>query len=339
MTYIHERSGWPALRWDSASLSAPLASVRHELGRLLGRMEGLGFELRAEANLAALTREVVTTAAIEGQHLAPDEVRSSLARQLGLDAGGLPRAGRVVEGIVEVMLDATRNFHAPLTVERLWAWHTALFPDGRSGLTPLTVGAWRRAATEPMQVVSGPVGRERVHFQAPAADRLAREMSRFLKWFENGSETDPVLKAGVAHLYFVTIHPFEDGNGRLARAIAELALARADGVGERYYSMSSQLEAERKDYYAVLESAQRGGVDVSDWLAWFLGCLQRAVARSGDLLEAVYRKAEVWRQLQGQPVNERQQLVLNRLLDGFEGKLTTSKYAKLAKCSTDTAHL
>jgi Fic family protein len=337
MIYIHERSAWPKLRWQSARLAAPLAGVRHDLGRLLGRMEALGFELRAEANLSALSREILATSAIEGERHDPAEVRSSLARRLCLDAAGLPPAGRAVEGIVEVMLDATRNFRQPLTVERLWAWHAALFPTGRSGMTRIAVGAWRREEQEPMQVVSGPLGRERVHFEAPAAHRIDAEIAKFLEWFEVHDHVDPVLKAGLAHFHFVTIHPFEDGNGRIARAVAELALARADGIGERYFSMSAQIVAERKDYYDALEAAQRGGLDLTPWLAWFLGCLQRAVARSDELLAAVYRKAAVWRRLQGQPVNARQRLVVNRLLDDFEGKLTTSKYAQLAKCSSDTA--
>lgn len=337
MTLVHELPGWPALSWRPAALAPALAAVRLDLGRQLGRMEGLGPELRADASLLALEREILTTSAIEGERLDPAEVRSSLARRLGLDAGGLPRAGRAVEGLVEIMLDATRNFRAPLTAERLWAWHAALFPTGRSGLTPIPVGAWRRPESDPMQVVSGAVGRERVHFVAPAARRLDREVAEFLAWFENDRACDPLLKAGLAHLHFVTIHPFADGNGRIARAVAELALARADGARERSFSMSSQIEAERKDYYAALESAQRGGLDVTAWLAWFLGCLQRAIARSDDLLAAVYRKAEVWRRLQGRPVNARQRAVLDRLLDGFQGHLTTSKYATFAKCSTDTA--
>ena len=309
MTYIHELSGWPALSWQPALLAPALAETRLDLGRLLGRMEALGPELRAEASLNALEREILTTSAIEGERLDAAEVRSSLARRLGLDAADLPPASRAVEGIVEIMLDATRNFRAPLTVERLCAWHAALFP----------------------------IGRERVHFETPAAARLDHEIARFLTWFEHHGNCDPILKAGLAHFHFVTIHPFEDGNGRIARAVAELALARADGAGERYFSMSSQIEAERKDYYDQLESAQRGGLDVTAWLAWFLGCLQRAVAQSDELLAAVYRKAEVWRRLQGCPVNARQRVVVNRLLDDFRGHLTTSKYAMLAKCSTDTA--
>lgn len=337
MVFIHERPGWPTLRWNTAQLATPLAEVRHDLGRLLGRMETLGFELRAEANLSALSREILATSAVEGERHDPAEVRSSLARRLGLDTAGLPPAGREVEGIVEVMLDATRNFRAPLTVERLWSWHAALFPSGRSGMVRIAVGAWRREEREPMQVVSGPIGRERVHFEAPAARRLAKEVPHFLAWFEREDEVDPVLKAGVAHFHFVTLHPFEDGNGRIARAVAEMALTRADGVGERYYSMSSQIVVERKAYYDALEAAQRGGLDVSAWLAWFLACLRRAVARSDQLLEAVYRKAEVWHRLQGRPIHARQRLVLNRLLDDFHGHLTTSKYAALASCSADTA--
>lgn len=337
MTYLHELPGWPVLGWQPEPLAAPLAAARLDLGRLLGRMEALGFELRTDASLLALQREILTTSAIEGERLDPEEVRSSLARRLGLDAAGLPPAGRAVEGIVEVMLDATRNFRAPLTADRLHAWHAALFPTGRSGMTPIAVGAWRRPESDPMQVVSGPVGRERVHFVAPAARRVGREVAKFLTWFERERDCDPLLKAGIAHLHFVTIHPFEDGNGRIARAVAEMALARADGAGERYFSMSAQIEAERKEYYARLEAAQRGGLDVTAWLEWFLGCLRRAIERSDELLAAVYRKAGTWRRLQGRPVNARQRAMLNRLLDDFEGNLTTSKYAALAKCSSDTA--
>jgi Fic family protein len=247
MTYIHERRGWPDLAWDDTSLSAQLAAVRHRQGRLLGQMEALGFDLRAEASLAVLTSDVVTSSAIEGERLNPEEVRSSIARRLGLDAAGLPRAGRDVEGVVEMMLDATRRFGSPLTKRRLCDWHASLFPTGRSGMTRITVGAWRKEDAGPMQVVSGPYGRTRVHFEAPAADHIAPEMKRFLRWFNAPAPGDPVLRAGVAHFWFVTIHPFEDGNGRIARAIADMALARADGTQDRFYSMSSQIAAERKD--------------------------------------------------------------------------------------------
>lgn len=337
MTFIHERPGWPVFAWDSAALAAPLAEVRHRQGYLLGRMTSLGFDLRAEASLTVLTSDVVTSSAIEGERLNPDEVRSSIARRLGLDVAGLPKAGRDVECVVEMMLDATQRFEEPLTAERLFGWHAALFPTGRSGMGRITVGAWRRAEAGPMRVVSGPIGREKVHFEAPGAGRLDAEMTAFLTWFNSPSAIDPVLKAGVAHFWFVTIHPFEDGNGRIARAIADMALARADGMRERFSSMSSQIEAERREYHVRLESAQRGGLDITRWLEWFLGCLGRAVEGADVTLSAVLSKARLWQRVNRQPVNDRQRLVINRMLDGFEGFLTTSKYAKLAGCSTDTA--
>lgn len=337
MPFIHQQPAWPRFSWDSDVLVAAVAAVRHRQGKLLGKMEALGFELRAEASLTALTSEVVKSSAIEGETLNPEEVRSSIARRLGLDVAGLPRAGRDVEGVVEMMLDATQNFEAPLTSERLFGWHAALFPTGRSGMRRITVGAWRPKQAGPMQVVSGPIGRERVHFEAPSTERLESEMARFIEWFDTPPSVDPVLKAGIAHFWFVTIHPFEDGNGRIARAIADMALARADGIEERFYSMSSQLEAERKDYYLELEAAQRSGTDITRWLAWFLGCLDRAISGADQTLAPVLHKAKLWQRINRRPVNDRQRLVINRLLDGFDGFLTTSKYAKLAKCSPDTA--
>jgi len=335
--YIHEQPDWPALRWDERALATPLAAVRHRQGRLLGSLEALGFEHRSQANIEVLTSDVLKSSAIEGEILRPGEVRSSLARRLGLETAGLPRASRAVEGIVEMLLDATRNAASPLTRERLLGWHAALFPTGRSGLLRITVGAWRPREAGPMQVVSGAPGYERVHFEAPAAERLELEIQRFLDWFDAAPTHDPVLHAGLAHLWFVTIHPFEDGNGRIGRAIADQALARADGIPERFYSLSTQLEAERRSYYDELEAAQRGGLDVTRWLQWFLGCLGRAIDNSAVTLAAVVRKARLWQRLQDRPVQERQRTVLNRLLDGFEGHLTSSKYAKLANCSPDTA--
>jgi Fic family protein len=337
MIYIHQRPDWPTFTWRTESLMPVLADVRYRQGQLLGRMEALGFALRAEASLTMLTQDVVKSSAIEGEQLNPEEVRSSIARRLGLDIGGLPAAGRDVEGIVEMMLDATQGYEAPLTADRLFAWHAALFPTGRSGLRRITVGAWRPREAGAMQVVSGPYGRERVHFEATDAARLAPEMAAFLDWFNNPAVLDPVLKAGIAHLWFVTIHPFEDGNGRIARAIADLALARADGCRERFYSMSSQIEAERKDYYAELERQQRGALDITGWLRWFLDCLGRAIAAAEAALSAVLAKARLWAWINRGPINDRQRLVINRLLDGFAGHLTTAKYAKLAKCSNDTA--
>ncbi len=337
MTYIHERPGWPDFKWDSEALAGPLAAVRHKQGRHLGKMEALGFDFRAEASLTALTDEVVKTSAIEGESLNPVEVRSSIARKLGLDIAGLPKPGREVEGIVEMMLDATRNYDTPLTAERLFDWHAALFPTGRSGMGRITVGAWRTGEAGPMQVVSGPIGKERVHFEAPSAERLEREMESFLRWFNMRMPLDPVLKAGIAHFWFVTLHPFEDGNGRIARAIAEMALSQADGTKERFYSMSSRIEAERKEYYLQLESAQRGSLDITAWLAWFLACLDRTIEGADTALSSVLYKARLWQRINPTPVNERQRKVINRMLDNFKGHLTTSKYAKLAGCSNDTA--
>ena len=337
MTYIHERTDWPNFTWDSAKLSPVLAEVRHKQGRLLGKMEGLGFQLRSEASLATLTSDVVKSSAIEGEVLNPELVRSSIARRLGMDIGGAAPVNRDVEGIVEMMLDATQRFTEPLTAERLFGWHASLFPTGRSGMHKITVGAWRPAEIGAMQVVSGAIGRENVHFEAPTAEKLESEMTALIQWFESRDEMDPVLRAALAHLWFVTIHPFEDGNGRIGRAIADMALARADGTKERFYSMSSQIEAERKDYYLNLERSQRGTLDVTSWMEWFLGCLERAIAGADETLSKVLRKARIWDRVNQGLVNERQRAVINRLMDDFVGKLTSSKYAKLAKCSEDTA--
>jgi len=338
MSYIHESADWPNLRWDDAKLLPLLADVRHRQGRLLGRMEGLGFRLRAEASLTTLTADVIKSSAIEGALLDAEQVRSSIARRLGLDFGDKVQSSRDVEGVVEMMLDATQKYAEPLTAERLFGWHASLFPTGRSGMRRITVGAWRPADIGPMQVVSGEIVHERVHFEAPSADRLQHEVSVFLDWFGAANGIDPVLKAGIAHFWFVTIHPFEDGNGRISRAIADMALARAESTIERFYSMSAQIEAEKKQYYLNLEQSQKGGTDITSWLEWFLGCLGRAVAGAEDGLASVLRKAKIWELINSQsPVNERQRKVINRLLDGFEGKLSTSKYAKLAQCSGDTA--
>lgn len=338
MKYIHDQPDWPKLRWDDAGLLSLLAEIRHRQGRLLGRMEGLGFRLRAEASLTTLTADVTQSSAIEGERLDAAQVRSSIARRLGLDFGGNVKTSREVEGVVEMMLDATQKYAEPLTAERLFGWHAALFPTGRSGMRRITVGAWRPAAAGPMQVVSGPIGRERVHFEAPESKRLRREVASFLDWFENTENIDPVLKAGISHFWFVTLHPFEDGNGRISRAVADLALARADETSERFYSMSTQIEAEKKDYYLKLEQSQKGGVDITAWLEWFLACLGRAIAGAETGLAVVLKKARTWERINSRTsVNERQREVINRLLDGFEGKLSTSKYAKLVKCSGDTA--
>jgi Fic family protein len=335
--YIHERPDWPKLLWDNAKLSSLLADVRYRQGRLLGRMDGLGFQLRSEASLTTLTTEVVKTSVIEGEQLDAEAVRSSIARKLGLDVGGTSHASRNVEGIVELMLDATQKYAQRLTIDRLFDWHTALFPTGRSSIRRIVVGAWRTMDIGPMQVVSGPIGRERVHFEAPSAERIEGEMSTFLDWFNAVDGNDPVIRAGVAHFWFVTIHPFEDGNGRIARAIADMGLARAEGTADRFYSASAQIEAERKQYYLELERSQKGDVDITSWLEWFLRCLGRALAQAETDLANVLRKAKVWERANEAPVNDRQRKIINRLLDGFEGKLTTSKYARIVKSSEDTA--
>ncbi|MFM8810180.1 MAG: Fic family protein [Chthoniobacterales bacterium] len=337
MGYIHQHPNWPKFHWDSKKVLPLLSDVRHRQGRLLGAMEALGFDLRTEASLSTLTADVIKSSAIEGESLDADQVRSSIARRLGLQFGGTAVASRDVEGVVEMMLDATQNFSASLTEERLSGWHACLFPSARSGMRKITVGRWRQPESDPMQVVSGPMGRERVHFEAPAAERLGGEMGAFLEWFESDGTIDPVLKAAVAHFWFVTIHPFEDGNGRIARAIADMALARAEGTKDRFYSMSAQIEAERRDYYINLERTQRGGMDITGWILWFLGCLGRAVDGAESHLVRVLHKARIWKHLAESPVNTRQRQIINRLLDGFEGKLSSSKYAKLAKCSADTA--
>jgi Fic family protein len=336
MNYIHQLSEWPDFTWDAEAVSLPLAAVRHKQGRHLGKLESLGFNLRIEAGLTSLTHDVVQTSAIEGEKLDSAEVRSSIARKLGVDAAGLPEPGRQVEGVVDMMLDATRNFAQPLTTSRLFDWHAALFPTGRSGMYPITVGAWRGGKAGPMQVVSGPIGKERVHFQAPRSERLDDEMAKFLAWF-NTAELDPVLKAAIAHLWFVTIHPFDDGNGRIARAIADMALCRADLSKERFYSMSTAIAQERRVYYLQLESVQRGSLDVTSWLTWFLACLDRALDAADTMLEAVLYKARLWQKINAGPVNERQRKVINRMLDDWHGHMNTSKYATLATCSKDTA--
>jgi Fic family protein len=336
-TYIHERIGWPGFRWDHARISPRLVDVRHRQGRLIGRMEGLGFQLRAEAVLDSLTEEVLKSSEIEGAILDRDQVRSSIARRLGLDVGGLTPADRDVEGVVEMMLDATQGYDRPLTARRLFDWHAALFPTGRNAMSKIRVGDWRDDAKGPMQVVSGPIGKERVHYEAPAADRVRDEMKKFLEWFENDNSTDLVLKAGVAHLWFVTIHPFDDGNGRIARAIADMVLARSERSPQRFYSMSAQIRQERKSYYEILEATQKGELDITRWLDWFLECLGRAFERAETILATVLNKARFWEQFAAAELNERQREIVNRLLNGFEGKLTSSKWAKLAKCSQDTA--
>jgi Fic family protein len=335
--YIYELQDWPGFVWNREQLADILAAVRHKQGKLIGHMEALGFKLRQEAVLQTLTVDVMKSSEIEGEKLDADQVRSSIARRLGMDIGALKPADRHVEGVVEMMLDATRNYDQSLTTDRLFAWHSSLFPTGRSGMSKIRVGAWRDDSKGPMEVVSGPIGKERVHFESPKAARLDAEMQAFLEWFNKNSDLDPVLKAGLAHLWFVTIHPFDDGNGRIARAIADMTLARSENSAQRFYSMSAQIRQERAAYYDILEETQKGTMDVTPWMKWFLGCLGRAIDGAQTTLAAILDKARFWESVSDISINERQRLVLNRLLNRFEGKLTTSKYAKLAKCSQDTA--
>jgi Fic family protein len=335
--YIHQLKDWPSFTWDHRELVHPLATVRHQQGRLLGKLEGLGFQLRAEASLGNLILDVTKSSEIEGERLPMDQVRSSIARKLGMKVPGLVVTTRDVDGVVEMMLDATQKHDKPLTKDRLFGWHSALFPAGRNGLQKITVGAWRDAEGDPMQVVSGAMGKERVHFEAPEAARLEREMKSFLKWFHQEDELDSILKAAIAHLWFVTIHPFDDGNGRIARAIADMQLSRSDQSSQRFYSMSAQIQLERKTYYDLLEKTQRGTLDVTPWLLWFLNCLGRALSASSENVANVMNKAAFWETHRHATINERQRKMLNKLMEGLDGKLTSTKWAKMTKCSPDTA--
>lgn len=337
MKYLHERPDWPKFTWDQEKLAPKLAEVRHRQGRLLGRMEGLGFILRNEAVLETLTLDVLKSSEIEGEILNPEQVRSSIARRLGIEIAGAVPVDRNVDGVVEMMLDATQKFDKPLTVKRLFGWHASLFPTGHSGISKIVVGAWRTDAGGPMRVVSGPISKEKVYYEAPAAPRVDAEMAAFIAWANRKDDTDLVFRSALAHLWFVTIHPFEDGNGRIARAIADWALARSEGSPQRFYSMSTQIRAERKVYYDILESTQKSDLDVTDWMEWFLDCLGRAISGTESTLAAVFRKANFWERNEGKAIDERQKLMLNKLLDGFDGKLTSTKWAKIAKCSQDTA--
>jgi len=337
MTYIYISKDWPRFRWNAERLVPHLSATRYEQGLLLGKMKDLGYQLKSEATLAALTEEMVKSSAIEGEELSAESVRSSLARRMGLEAAGTRPADRHVECIVEMMLDATQKYAVPLTEERILGWQAALFPTGRSGMRKITAGAWRKG---PMEVVSGPEGKQKIHFEAPAAERVGSEMKKFLAWYEDsGTLVEPLIKAGLAHLYFVTIHPLEDGNGRITRAITEMSLARLENSAQRFYSMSSQIREERKSYYEILESTQKDGLDVTEWLVWFLDCLGRAITRAKNLTAGVLAKDVFWRHLKEKSVevSERQRKIINLLLDGFEGRLSTEKWGKLAKTSHDTA--
>jgi len=336
--YLYQRKEWPYFTWNQEKLATLLATIHHGQGRLLGRMEGIGLALQEEAALQTLTQDVLKSSEIEGEILNPDQVRSSIALRLGIDIAGLVASDRNVDGVVEMMLDATQKYADPLSEERLFGWHAALFPMGRSGISKIVVGNWRNnRKDDPMQVVSGPTGREQIHYQAPDAELVADEMNAFIYWFNTENTIDPILKSAIAHLWFVTIHPFDDGNGRVARAISDLQLARSEGTAQRFYSMSAQIRKERNGYYAILEQTQKESLDITDWLQWFLNCINRALLATEETLATVIKKAKFWEKQTGQSLNHRQIILINKLLDGFEGKLNTSKWAKLAKCSTDTA--
>ena len=335
--YIYHLAAWPDFTWDQNALTTPLSEIRFRQGLLLGQMKNLGFSDLQEAQVDTLTLDVVKSSEIEGVNLNLNQVRSSIAKRLGVDIGGAIPANRNVEGIVAMTIDATQNYDKPLTKDRLCTWQAKLFPSGKSGLSEITVGNWRDDARGPMQVVSGPYGREQVHYEAPSASLLEKEMSQFLQWANESDGTHPLLRAALVHLWFVTIHPFEDGNGRIARAIADWALARADNHSQRFFSMSAQIRREREDYYDILEIIQAGTLDITQWMTWFLGCLGRAVDEAESQLATVLHKARFWHKHAGKPLNDRQQLLINKLLNGFHGKLTSTKWAKIAKCSQDTA--
>jgi len=335
--YIYQQDDWPNFKWNSDEFIGLLSEARNLQGRLFGKMESLGFDLRNEAFLDTLTLDVLKSSEIEGELLNPDQVRSSIARKLGLEIAGLVESDRNVDGVVEMMLDATQNCFKPLTKERLFDWHAALFPTGRSGMSKITIADWRKDTSGPMQVVSGAIGKEKVHFQAPDSLRIDNEMNIFFNWFNNNFETDLVLKAAIAHLWFVTIHPFDDGNGRIARALTDMLLAQSDKSTQRFYSMSAQIRLERKQYYEILEKTQKGNLDITEWIKWFLNCLINSLKSTDIVLNRVLFKAEFWEKHSNTKINERQKKLLNKIFDGFDGKLTSSKWATIAKCSKDTA--
>jgi Fic family protein len=335
--YIYQQTDWPKFKWDSKSVILPLAAVRHLQGKMVGKMKALGFKLINEAALEILTTEVIKSSEIEGQILNLDQVRSSIARRLGIEISGLVPSDRNVDGVVDMMLDATRNYNKSITADRLFGWHSALFPSGRSGMYKIIVGSWRNDSTGPMQVVSGAMGKEKVHYQAPPAGAVRKEMKEFISWFNKKPEEDLIIKSAISHLWFVTIHPFEDGNGRIARALSEMLLTRSDHSSQRFYSMSSQIRSEKKGYYNILEKTQKGTLNITEWLVWYLKCLEDALKSSDIILSKVLNKHTFWTKYASEILNSRQILLINKLLDDFTGQLTTSKWAKIAKCSQDTA--
>jgi Fic family protein len=332
--YIHERLNWTDFQWEDHKILNLLSEVRHLQGKLIGKVELLGFELQDEANLETLIQDVLKSSEIEGEILNPEQVRSSIATRLGLDNSGLIQSDRHIDGVVEMMIDATQTTDKTISIERLFGWHGALFPIGRSGLYKIDVAQWRSGD---MQVVSGGMGKEVVHFEGPKAERLEEEMKRFIGWFNMDSSIDPVLKAAIVHLWFVTVHPFGDGNGRIARALTDMQLSKADGVNQRFYSMSAQIKQERKEYYTILEKTQKGDSDITNWVVWFLNCLKEAIIASNTIIDKVVGKHHFWMQNNVHISNERQRMMLNKLMDNFEGNLTSSKWAKMTKVSADTA--
>jgi Fic family protein len=335
--YIHLNKDWPNFKWDSDAIVNLLSEARNLQGRLLGKMDALGFELRNEALLNTLTLDVLKTSEIEGELLNRDQVRSSIARKLGMEIAGSIESDRKVDGVVEMMLDATQNCFNPLTKSRLFDWHAALFPTGRNGMYPIIVGDWRKDTTGPMQVVSGPMGKEKVHFIAPNSELIEKEMDNFLNWFTENNKIDLVLKAAITHLWFVTIHPFDDGNGRITRALTDMLLAQADKSNQRFYSMSAQIRIERKKYYEILEKTQKGDLNITNWIQWFLQCLINSLHSTDDVLVKVLFKGKFWQIHSKTILNERQKKLINKLLEGIDGKLKSSKWSKIAKCSKDTA--
>lgn len=337
MKFIYENTNWPEFEWDSSRILNLLSSVRNKQGILKGKTASIGLDLQNEALIENLSNDIIKSSEIEGEILDPEQVRSSLARHLGIDYSGTAIPDRNVEGIVEMMLDATRNYSDPLTSERLFGWHSALFPTGRSGMFRITVGDWRKDEKGPMQVVSGPIGREKIHYQAPPAEMLEKEMKRFFAWINGNKTSDEVIRSGIAHLWFVTLHPFDDGNGRIARAVTDMLLTRSDRTPNRYYSMSAQISRLRKSYYDILERTQKGGLDITDWLEWFLQCLDKALDSTDRSMNSVLFKYNFWKDNSALIINQRQKKMLNMILDGIKGKLTTKKWAKITKCSDDTA--
>ena len=335
--YIWQNPQWPHWKYDLKQLTSLLTQVYQAQGRLMGRLHHVGIHLRDQESLRVFTEDVLKTSEIEGEKLDPDSVRSSIARRLGIDIGALAPSDRHIDGIVDMVLEATQHHRVNLTQERLFAWHAALFPTGYSGLSKILVGTWRDDALGPMQVVSGPISRQKVHFEAPPATDLPQEMEQFLLWFNLNQEDDPIIKAGLAHLWFVTLHPFDDGNGRIARAIGDMALARADGASQRFYSLAAQIGRDRKNYYELLEQTQKGTLEVTQWLSWFLNSMLSAIQAAEVGLSNTLVKTNFWQHWSGTPMNERQIKLLYKMLDGFEGKLTSSKWAIIAKCSPDSA--